>query len=67
MNNQERIDKLDAISHSLNEAGGRLLFPSMSDESIRIAMEVVTEVGCAIDDLINDMLIGDSDSEDDDG
>ena len=36
-----------------------MLVPSMSDESIRITMELVTEVGCAIDDLINDMLIDD--------
>ena len=67
MNNQERIDKLDAISHSLNEAGGRLIVAATYDDNLRTAMELVIEAGSSIDDLINDMLIGDSDSEDDDG
>ena len=47
------IEELDKISQKLNGIGGRLIVASMRDKTVKEAHQMVIELGCRVDDLIN--------------
>ena len=55
------IEKLDEISRTLNGIGGRLIVMSMKDQAVKEAHDMVIELGCHVDDLINELMEEDSD------
>ena len=50
------IEKLDEISRTLNGIGGRLIVMSMKDQAVKEAHDMVIELGCTVDDLINELM-----------
>ena len=52
------IRELDKISQQLNYLGLRLLVPSLCDQKVKEAHAMVVELGCKVDDLINDLMEG---------
>lgn len=57
------IRELDKISQQLNGIGGRLLVPSLRDQKVKEAHAMVVELGCKVDDLINDLMEGGDDAD----
>ena len=49
------IEELDKISQTLNGIGGRLIVSSFRDKTIKEAHEMIIELGCHVDDLINEL------------
>ena len=49
----DMIEELDKISQKLNGIGGRLIVASMRDKTVKEAHQMVIELGCRVDDLIN--------------
>jgi len=52
----ELIDKLDKMSQTLNGIGGRLIIASLRDKTVKEAHDMVTKLGCDVDDLINEIM-----------
>lgn len=50
------IKELDKISQKLNGVGGRLIVASMRDKTVKEAHQMVIELGCQVDDLINALM-----------
>lgn len=50
------IEKLDRISHKLNEISGRLIVASMTNPTVKEAHQMTVDLGNDVDDLINELM-----------